>query len=274
MIIVDVQRAGPSTGLPTKTEQADLLRRCSAATGSPRCRSWPRPRRRTASTSPWRPRGSPSGTGPGDRAVRHVPAELLEPWKLPEVDVCRRSSRPSPTRERRRSCRMLRDEQLARALGEARHARVSSTGSVASSARTAPATSATTPENHERMTHLREAKVEASRRHPGARGRRPRRRRRAADPGVGFVARHDPRVVRGCAARAKVATAHLVTSIRSRQHRRRGQGLSEGADPRDEHGPAVQLIRAKFLVMPSASPRSRGSRSSRTTGAGDPAGAR
>src|SRR5207342_920397 len=25
MIIVDVQRAGPSTGLPTKTEQADLL---------------------------------------------------------------------------------------------------------------------------------------------------------------------------------------------------------------------------------------------------------
>ena len=39
LIIIDVQRGGPSTGLPTKTEQADLLPgACSAATASRRCR--------------------------------------------------------------------------------------------------------------------------------------------------------------------------------------------------------------------------------------------
>ena len=39
LVILDIQRAGPSTGMPTKPEQADLLHRaCSAATPSRRCR--------------------------------------------------------------------------------------------------------------------------------------------------------------------------------------------------------------------------------------------
>ena len=45
LIVCDIQRAGPSTGMPTKTEQADLLRRCSAGTGS-------RPFRSIAAASP------------------------------------------------------------------------------------------------------------------------------------------------------------------------------------------------------------------------------
>ena len=78
MIIVDVQRGGPSTGLPTKTEQADLLLAMFGRHGE----------------SPHADRGGVLAVGllrrrhgggpdrgpvpdPGDRAVRHVPVELL-----------------------------------------------------------------------------------------------------------------------------------------------------------------------------------------------------
>ena len=62
MIIVDVQRGGPSTGLPTKPEQSDLFWPCGVATASPRSPSW-RPRRRPT-PSRWRSRhaASPSST--------------------------------------------------------------------------------------------------------------------------------------------------------------------------------------------------------------------
>ena len=42
LVICDIQRGGPSTGLPTKTEQSDLFQACSGATARPRCRSWRR----------------------------------------------------------------------------------------------------------------------------------------------------------------------------------------------------------------------------------------
>ena len=62
MVIVDVQRAGPSTGLPTKTEQSDLLLAMFGRHGeSPLPISRPR-RPRTASTRRSRRRGSPSRT--------------------------------------------------------------------------------------------------------------------------------------------------------------------------------------------------------------------
>ena len=38
LIVIDVQRGGPSTGLPTKTEQADLLQVLTDATASRRWR--------------------------------------------------------------------------------------------------------------------------------------------------------------------------------------------------------------------------------------------
>ena len=59
LVIVDVQRGGPSTGLPTKTEQADLLTPCTAGTARRRCPLWRRRRRATASPPPLRRCGWP-----------------------------------------------------------------------------------------------------------------------------------------------------------------------------------------------------------------------
>lgn len=62
LVLVDVQRAGPSTGMPTKTEQADLLMAIHGRFGESPCivlaaRSPP-----TASTPPTRPAASPCAT--------------------------------------------------------------------------------------------------------------------------------------------------------------------------------------------------------------------
>ncbi len=78
MIVVDVQRAGPSTGMPTKTEQSDLL---SALYG----RHGESPLPVIAPSTPGRllpdrVRGR-ADRGPlpdaGDRPVRHVPRLIL-----------------------------------------------------------------------------------------------------------------------------------------------------------------------------------------------------
>ena len=62
LVVIDVQRAGPSTGMPTKTEAADLMPRSTGATASRRC-PWSRPALpRTASTPASRRRGSRSST--------------------------------------------------------------------------------------------------------------------------------------------------------------------------------------------------------------------
>jgi 2-oxoglutarate ferredoxin oxidoreductase subunit alpha len=96
LVIVDVQRGGPSTGLPTKTEQADLLHAMYGRHGeAPLPIVAPRPR---ATASP-RHRGGPL-------AVKYrTPVILLsdgylangaEPWRLPDLDGCPPSSRTSP----------------------------------------------------------------------------------------------------------------------------------------------------------------------------------
>ena len=87
LLIIDIQRGGPSTGLPTKTEAADLLHgACTAATASRRCRSWRPTARATASSPPSRRRAS--------RSKYRTPVILLsdgylangtEPWRLPDV---------------------------------------------------------------------------------------------------------------------------------------------------------------------------------------------
>ena len=52
LVICNIQRGGPSTGLPTKTEQADLLQACLAAIPK---RPFPSsPRQRPAIVSGWR----------------------------------------------------------------------------------------------------------------------------------------------------------------------------------------------------------------------------
>ena len=116
MIVIDVQRAGPSTGMPTKTEQSDLLMALYGRHGE----------------SPL-PVIAPSTAGgcfdaafeAARIAIRYrTPVILLsdtflasssEPWQVPVVDDCRRSIRPSPwRREGEEFLPYARDERLAR----------------------------------------------------------------------------------------------------------------------------------------------------------------
>jgi 2-oxoglutarate ferredoxin oxidoreductase subunit alpha len=162
MVIVDVQRAGPSTGMPTKTEAADLLPAMFGRHGE----------------SPLPIVAAKTASHCFDAAIEAVriavtyrtPVILLsdtflanssEPWKLPDVDTL-------PTIEPRFATEpnhddgfmpYLRDEKLARPwavpgtpglehrIGGLEKEDV--TGNISYDA-----------ENHERMTHLRQAKVD------------------------------------------------------------------------------------------------------------------
>ena len=62
LVIIDVQRGGPSTGLPTKTEQADLLQAMFGRNGECPVAVIAAARRPTASTWPSRRSASPRST--------------------------------------------------------------------------------------------------------------------------------------------------------------------------------------------------------------------
>jgi 2-oxoglutarate/2-oxoacid ferredoxin oxidoreductase subunit alpha len=162
MVIVDVQRAGPSTGMPTKTEQTDLL---AALYG-----------RHGESPLPVIAACTPSdcfraGIEAASIAIRHrTPVILLtdtflanssEPWKLPDV-----SSLPAidpnfatePNSEDARFLPYLRDERLARPWAKPgtpglRHRiggleKQEGSGNISYD-----------PANHAHMTHLRAERV-------------------------------------------------------------------------------------------------------------------
>ena len=125
MIIVDVQRAGPSTGMPTKTEQADLLLAMygrhgesplpivSASTPA-ECFTAAIEAARIAVTLP----------DTGDPALRHVPRRTPRSrGRSPTSRACRRSTRAFATSERR-GLPALRARREARAtVGGPRHPR-------------------------------------------------------------------------------------------------------------------------------------------------------
>ena len=113
LLVIDVQRGGPSTGLPTKTEQADLLQAMFGRNGEA-------------------PVPIVAPQSPGDcfdaavEAIRiavtyRTPVMLLsdgylangsEPWRIPDVDrPARRSTRTSPPR--RTTCRRRRRHRRA-----------------------------------------------------------------------------------------------------------------------------------------------------------------
>ena len=213
MVIVDVQRAGPSTGMPTKTEQADLL---LAHVRAPR-RVAAADRRGQVALALLRRRDrgrADRGEVPdaGDPALGHVPRELLRALAAPgrrHAADDRPGLRDGPNAGQE-FLPYLRDENLARPWAipgtkGLRHRiggleKEDGTGDISYD-----------PENHERMTHLRAAKVaKVAEDIPLARGRRPRRRRGAPRARLGLDLRHDPG--RGSAVREqgrKVATAHL-----------------------------------------------------------------
>ncbi len=62
LVICNVQRGGPSTGLPTKTEQSDLLQAIHGRHGESPMPVIAASSPPTASTSPWRPCASPPST--------------------------------------------------------------------------------------------------------------------------------------------------------------------------------------------------------------------
>ena len=62
LVVIDVQRAGPSTGMPTKTEQADLLQVMFGRNSDSPIPIVARPRPASASTWPSRPSASRSST--------------------------------------------------------------------------------------------------------------------------------------------------------------------------------------------------------------------
>ena len=147
LVIVDVQRAGPSTGMPTKPEQGDLLMVLFGRN----------------SESPV-PVLAPAT--PGDcfyaaiEAARvaltyRTPVYLLsdaylangaEPWRVPDVELARADRgrvRRRPTA--RSSCRTSATRRRSRGRGRSPARRGSSTGSAGSRRRTRRATSPTTP---------------------------------------------------------------------------------------------------------------------------------
>ena len=246
MVIVDVQRAGPSTGMPTKTEQTDLLMAIHGRHGE----------------SPLPVIAASTPADCFDAAVEAVriavryrtPVILLsdtflanssEPWRIPEH---RRPARHRPAlrhrAERRRRVPALpaRRERRA-ALGDPRHARPPAPDRRPREGATAAATSATTPANHALMTRLRPEKLDkladggpaAARSTPTrapscwcSAGARPTASIRAA-----------ARRVRDAARRWRLAHLRHLNPLPA-QHRRGRPRLPEGADPGDEHRPAAE----------------------------------
>lgn len=105
LVIVDVQRGGPSTGLPTKTEQADLLQALYGRNGeSPVAVLAPRSPP-TASPSRWRRPASPSPTArrcccfPTARSPMALSRGRFR--RLPNWSRSIRASNPRPRRARR-----------------------------------------------------------------------------------------------------------------------------------------------------------------------------
>ena len=132
LLIIDIQRGGPSTGLPTKTEQADLLhghvrppRRVAAAD---------RRRLQPVALLRRRHRGGPHRAQvphAGDPAVRRLPGQRLRAVaaarRRRRCPTSRSPSPPSPTTSTPTAARVLalpaRPRDARPAVGVARHAR-------------------------------------------------------------------------------------------------------------------------------------------------------
>ena len=228
LLIIDIQRGGPSTGLPTKTEAADLLhghvrppRRVAAAD---------RRRREPGALLRRRHRGGPHRPEvphAGDPAVRRLPRQRLRAvaaarrrrparhlgrpsppsptTSTPTASRCSGRTSATPTRSPGRGRCRARPASMHRIGGIEKE---DGSGNISYD-----------PDNHERMVRLRAAKIAGIADDiPPRRGRRRRRRRRAPRPRLGLdVGRHRRRHATACgpgAARSPTPTS--PTSTRSR----------------------------------------------------------
>ena len=184
LLIVDIQRGGPSTGLPTKTEQSDLLHAMYGRHGE--------------APVPIVAAMTPSHCFEAAiEAVRiavtyRTPVFLLsdgylangsEPWRLPDVadlpDIAVAFATETNHTDEDGTTSFwpyIRDERPWPGPGPSPAPRASSTASAASRRRTAPATSPTTPRTTSGWSTSAAAKVAGIAKDiPPARGRRPRR---------------------------------------------------------------------------------------------------
>ena len=147
MVIVDVQRAGPSTGMPTKTEQSDLLAALYGRHGES-------PVPIVAASTPGQ--CFDAAYEAVRIAVRYrTPVILLtdlflangsEPWRIPQAaSLPADRSRLRAAAEQRRGLHALRAQRRRRApVGDPRHARAGAPHRRPGEAGRAPARSATT----------------------------------------------------------------------------------------------------------------------------------
>ena len=154
LVVVDVQRGGPSTGLPTKTEQADLLQAMFGRNGeSPVPIVAPRSPADCFDTALEAVRIATTYRTPVHPAVRRLPRQRLravaDPGRSPTCPTCASSSPPSPTasttRATRSSTPTCATPRRWPGRGRSPARRAWSTASAASRRPTSPATSPTTP---------------------------------------------------------------------------------------------------------------------------------
>ena len=244
MVIVDVQRGGPSTGLPTKTEQSDLLLAMFGRHGE--------------SPMPIVAPSSPADCF--DTAIEaariavtyRTPVIVLsdtflsnssEPWRIPDADSLPTIDPRFATPPSNGGGFMpyTRDERLARPWAVPGTAglvhriggleREDGTGNISYDP--------VEPRAHDHAP--RRQGGEGCRRYPAARRGRPRRRRAVARARMGLVARNDPRCspprARG-RAEGRDRPPPILESV-PRQHERRDACLPEGLDPGDERRSVV-----------------------------------
>ncbi len=233
LVVIDVQRAGPSTGMPTKNEQADLLQVMFGRN----------------SDSPI-PIVAPATPGECfDLAIEAVRIALKymtpvvylsdaflatgsEPWPIP--DLADLPEHRCLERRRRRAdlpALPARPRDARPALGRAGHGRPGASDRRAREGRRHAATSATTRTTTTRCRCCVQQKVAGiAERHPAARGLRT-RPRRPADPRLGLHVRRDP-LRRRSACRPRAAPSPMPTcaiSTRSRPTPRRSCAATAGS---------------------------------------------
>ena len=222
IVVVDVQRGGPSTGLPTKTEQSDLLQAMYGRSGEA-------------------PVPILAASTPADcfdcaiTAMRiatkyMIPVVLLsdgylangaEPWRLPDLDKLEPFEVKFRTDPEGFAPVQAQPGARSRARGRSPVRRGSSTASAASRSRTSPATCRYDPDNHEQMCASRRA---GRARRAGHSARRALRRRDGHAParrGAGRSARCTLRSTRRARSASGAARCTSAGSIRFRGTSRR-----------------------------------------------------
>ena len=260
LLVVDVQRGGPSTGLPTKTEQADLLQAMFGRNGeSPVPIVAPRSPADCFDAALEAARIAMTYRTPVIAALRRLPRQRLravaDPGRpsLPDIDV-EFATEPNAVDAKGKPVfrPYLRDpETLARPwavpgtpglehrIGGIEKA--DGTGNISYD-----------PANHDFMVRTRQAKVDGiADTHPAARGRRPDRRRRGAGARLGLDVRPDRRGRAGSSAPPAPASPRrtCATSTRSPPTSARCCARYERVIvPEMNLGQLAMLLRAKYLV--------------------------